>query len=139
VLGFVTPRGEPRTAGIVYTVRDRKLYITTWKNSWKARHITSNRHVSLTVTIPKRILFAPWIHIPDATITFAGEASLHAIGEVPEEIPSTLLRGLELSPEHKKEIIVIKIRPVGEFLTYGVGVPLRIMTQPEAATGRAPV
>ncbi|HXZ78633.1 MAG TPA: hypothetical protein VEG30_01810 [Terriglobales bacterium] len=139
VLGFVTPRAEARTAGIVYLVREHELYITTWRNSWKARYIGSNPHVSLTVTIPKRILLAPWVHIPDATITFAGEALLHAIDAVPEDIPRTLLRGLELSAEQKKEISIIRVRPAGEFLTYGVGVPLRIMRHPEAASGRAPV
>ena len=29
VLGYVTPKGEARTAGIVYTVRDRQVYIVT--------------------------------------------------------------------------------------------------------------
>src|SRR5215470_3610979 len=119
ILGFVTPRAEARTAGIVYAVRDHDLYITTWRNSWKARYIATNPHVSLTVTLAKRIPFAPWVHIPDATITFSGEASLHTIEEVPEDIPRTLLRGLELSAEHRKEISVIRIRPAGEFLTYG--------------------
>ena len=37
VLGFVTPRGEARTAGIIYTVRDRQVYIVTGRDSWKAR------------------------------------------------------------------------------------------------------
>jgi len=139
VLGYVTPLGEARTTGIVYAVRDRQNYITTSSNAWKARHVASNPHVSLTVTITKRIPFVPWIQIPAATITFAGEASVHGLDEVPPEIPRVLLRGLELGPEDQRAISVIKVRPVGEFLTYGVGVSLPVMRRPEDAKGRVAV
>jgi Pyridoxamine 5'-phosphate oxidase len=74
LLGYVTPRGEAPSTGIVYVVRDRQLYITTGRSSWKARHIAFNPDVSLTVAIPKRIPFVPWIQIPAATITFVGDA-----------------------------------------------------------------
>ncbi len=30
VLGFVNPKGEARTSGIVYVVRNRQLYIRDW-------------------------------------------------------------------------------------------------------------
>jgi hypothetical protein len=139
VLGYVTPRGEARTVGIVYTVRDRQIYITTSRNAWKARHIASNTHVSLTVAIAKRIPFVPWIQIPAATITFAGRASVHGLDEVSPEIPRVLLRGLKLGPQDEREIGVIRVQPVGEFLTYGVGVPLLVMRRPEDARGRAAV
>ena len=139
VLGFVTAHGEARTAGIVYAVRERQLYITTGRDSWKARHITANPHVSLTVTIPKRIALLPWIFIPDATITFQGEATVHEVQEVPPEIPLQLLRGLIIGPDVRQQVRVIRVRPVGEFVTYGVGVPLRVMRNPEAASGRAAV
>jgi hypothetical protein len=139
VLGFVTPRGEARTAGIVYAVRDREVYIATGRDSWKARHIARNPRVSLTVTIPKRIPFLPWLKIPPATISFQGEASIYDAGEVPPEIPRALLRGLEVTPELQKEVCVIRIRPAGKFVTYGVGVSLPTMRKPEAARGRAPV
>lgn len=139
VLGFVTSRGAARTAGIVYLVRDRELYITTGRDSWKARHIAADPRVSLTVTIPKRIPFMPWIHIPDATITFQGEASVHPAKDVPQEIPRTLLHGLDLGEHGLEEIAVIRVRPVGNFVTYGIGVSLQTMRNPEAASGRAPV
>ena len=139
VLGFVTTRGEARTAGICYTVKDLTIYIVTGRNTWKIRHIMENPHVSLTVTIPKRVPFMPWIPVPPATISFQGEASVHNIEDVPPEIPRKLLRGLEGLPEERAEICVIRIRPAGEFLTYGVGVPLLTMRKPEAARGRAPV
>jgi hypothetical protein len=139
VLSFVTARGEARTAGILYAVHDRQLYIVTGHDSWKIRHIISNPHVSLTVTIPKRIPFVPWVQIPAATISFQGEASVHGVDDVPPEIPRTLLRGLEMTHAQRSEVAVIRIRPAGRFVTYGVGVPLRTMRKPEAARGQAPV
>lgn len=71
---MVTPKGEARTAGIVYTVHDHKLYIGSYQETWKVKHIRQNPHVSLTVTIAKRVPFLPWIKVPAVTITFAGEA-----------------------------------------------------------------
>ena len=64
VLGMVTAKGEARTVGIVYTAQDRKIYIATGNDSWKARHTQNNPNVSLTVPIAKRIPFLPWIKIP---------------------------------------------------------------------------
>jgi hypothetical protein len=99
VMGMVTARGEPRTAGVVYVVRDQRLYVTTGRNTWKAKHIARDPHVSLTVTIPKRIPFMPWMKIPAATISFQGEASVHGFEDVDPEIPKALLRGLEVDED----------------------------------------
>ena len=139
VLGMVTTKAEARTAGIVYLVRDRHLYIASDRSAWKTKHIETNPNVSLTVTIPKRIPFLPWIRIPAATITFQGKASVHGMDEVPREIPQALMRGLELDQETASETCIIRVKPKGHFVTYGVGVSLLTMRRPEAASGRAPV
>jgi predicted pyridoxine 5'-phosphate oxidase superfamily flavin-nucleotide-binding protein len=139
VLGAVTARGEPRTVGIGYVVRDRRLYIASDRSAWKVRHIRGNPNVSLTVTIPKRLPFLPWIKIPAATITFQGEAVVHGLDEVPEEIPRTLLKDLKMDPAEMAETCILEVRPRGRFLTYGVGVSLSTMRVPEEATGQAPV
>jgi hypothetical protein len=140
VLGFVTARGEARTTGIVYLARDRHIYIATWKDAWKAKHIAANPRVSLTVTIPKRVPFMPWIRIPDATITLQGEATLHAHSDVPAGVPQALIHGLKLGPgDPMPNLVIIRIRPAGHFLTYGIGVPLGTMRDPEAASARVPV
>jgi hypothetical protein len=70
VLAYVTPRGEPRSSGVVYKVVGRRLYIAVAPDSLKARHIAPSRKVS--VTVPKRrggvlSLVAP---IPPATVSF---------------------------------------------------------------------
>ena len=139
VLGWVTPRGESRTAGIVYVVHERKLYVGTGRTSWKARHIAGNPGVSMTVTIPKRLPFLPWIRIPAATISFHGTATLRERDEVPEPALRALLQGIDPEGEAVREMVVVEIAPEEDFVTYGVGVSLLTMRDTDAARGRAPV
>lgn len=39
VLSYVNPKSQARSAGIVYVVIDRVLYVRVAKASWKAKHI----------------------------------------------------------------------------------------------------
>lgn len=139
VLGMVTAKGEARTVGIVYVVRDRKLYIGTDQDSWKARHVDANPHVSLTIPIAKRIPVMPWIKIPSATITFCGEARVLPAGETPTEILQAVFRGMAEDEELVATSCLIEVTPVKEFITYGVGVSLMQMRDPKKARGRVAV
>ena len=139
VLGMVTAQGEARTAGIVYIVHANKLYISTKEESWKARHVKSNPNVSITVPIAKRIPIMSWIKIPQATITFSGTAQVFAAKDVSVDILHALMRGLETDPKNLAGLSVLEIVPQGEFVTYGIGIPLMQMRFPEKARGRAPV
>ncbi|NIA25474.1 MAG: hypothetical protein GWP04_07870 [Gammaproteobacteria bacterium] len=138
ILAWVTPAGKARSAGIVYTIADRRIYIVTGPRTWKARHIAGNPHVSITVTIPKRAPLMPWIKIPAAAITFHGKATIRPIDEAPAPILHALLRGLEKEVTHL-DMCLIEITPVGHFVTYGIGVPMFVMRHPERATARVPV
>lgn len=139
VLGAVSAKGEARTAGIVYVVRNQRLYIASLKSAWKVRHIEQNPNVSLTVPIHKSILFLPWIKIPSATITFAGTATIHDAEHVDASIVQALFRGLETNADTSQPYVVIEVEPKGEFVTYGVGVSLMQMRDTNTAGGRAPV
>jgi hypothetical protein len=139
VLGMVTAKGEARTVGVVYAVHDHKLYIVSGKDAWKVRHIRHNPHVSMTVTIAKRIPFLPWIKIPAATITFSGVAVVLDAEHVGSEVIHSLLRGLEMDAETRATMCVLEVQPVGDFITYGVGIPLMTMRHPDRARGRVPV
>lgn len=139
VLGMVTTKGEARTVGIVYVVHMQKIYIASRNDTWKVRHIRENAHVSMTVTIPKRILFLPWIKIPAATISFSGIGTVLNPNNVGKDVLHSLLRGLETDTETLATMCVIEVQPVGDFITYGVGIPMMTMRQPEKARGRAPV
>ncbi|HQF70657.1 MAG TPA: pyridoxamine 5'-phosphate oxidase family protein, partial [Promineifilum sp.] len=74
VVGMVNANNEARTAGLVYIVRDRNLYLSTGRDTAKARHVAANPHVSVTIPIARRVPIMPWLKIPQATITFQGTA-----------------------------------------------------------------
>lgn len=139
VLGMVTPKGEARTVGVVYVVHGRSLLISSQKSAWKVRHIAQNPHVSLTVPIHKRIPIMPWIKIPAATITFSGLATILTPADLPTEARQQLFRGLESDEQMVANTAVIQVQPIGEFITYGVGISLMEMRHPEKARGRADV
>ncbi|MFN8598387.1 MAG: pyridoxamine 5'-phosphate oxidase family protein [Anaerolineae bacterium] len=137
VVGMVTPKGEARTAGVVYVVHDHKLYFATNTDTWKARYIQHNPHVAVTVPIAKRIPLMSWIKIPAATITFSGQARVFAASEASSDLQKALFRGLEADPNELATASIVEIVPVGEFVTYGVGIPLMQMRIPDKARGRA--
>ena len=139
VLGMVTAKGEARTMGIVYIVHDKKLYVSTKRDSWPTRHTQNNPHVSMTIPIAKRIPFMPWIKIPQATIIFSGTAKVLEPKNIGNEILHALFRGLESNSEELANMSVLEIEPKGEFITYGIGIPLIKMSDPKMARGRAPV
>jgi hypothetical protein len=125
--------------GIIYVVRERKLYIATRKDAWKARHVAQNPHVSLTIPIAKRIPLLPWFKIPAATITFQGEAQVVDAQSVDADILQAIFRGMVNDEELLANSAVIVVTPVGEFITYGVGVSLMQMRDATKARGRTPV
>ena len=139
VLGMVTAKQEARTVGVVYVVRDRRLYIGTGRDTWKARHVAVNPHVSITIPIAKRIPLIPWIKIPAATITFCGTARVLEAGETPPEIMQTVFRGLAENEQLVADSCLIEVTPVRDFITYGVGVSLMQMRDTKKARGRVPV
>jgi hypothetical protein len=139
VLSWVSGGGEPRSTGVVYATHDRELYVSTWQESWKARHISRNPNVAVTVTIPKRVPFMPFVKMPAAVASFHGEAKLHDLVEIDERITASLHKGPKLSDEMLRQTRIIRITPTGYFVTYGIGVPLMAMRDPEAASARVPV
>ncbi len=139
VVGMVSAKNEARTAGIVYVVLNRKLYFSSVADAWKVRHIRQNPHISVTIPIAKRAPLMPWIKIPAATITFAGEARILDGDEIGDTVKKAVFRGLKTDPSQTKPYAVIEITPRGHFVTYGVGVPLLAMRDTEKARGRVPV
>lgn len=139
VLGMVTARNESRTAGVVYIVKNGRLYIASGSDAWKVKHIAQNPHVSITIPIHKRIPFLPWIKIPAATITFSGVAQILEPEETPTEIVQAIFRDMADNKELMAESCLIEVTPVKDFITYGIGVSLLQMRDPKLARGRVPV
>lgn len=139
VIGMVTAKNEARTVGIVYVVRDRKLYFGSFIKMWKVRHISANPHVSLTIAIDKRVPLMPWIKIPAATITFSGRARVLEIGELPHDLVQDVFRNKDVDEQFIADSCVIEVTPEKDFITYGVGVSLLQMRDPNKSRSRAPV
>lgn len=138
VLAFVNADGHPRTAGVCYTVEGRSLYISTAKASWKVRHIARHPSVSMTVTLPKRVPFLPFIKIPAATITFRGDAEILEIADLEPSVFERLPLGNERDPAVLEDAAIIRVIPRGDFVTYGIGMPITQMRKHEQAHGRTP-
>ncbi|MDJ0792544.1 MAG: pyridoxamine 5'-phosphate oxidase family protein [Acidimicrobiia bacterium] len=138
VLAFVNRNGHPRTAGVCYVVDARSLYISTDRDMWKVRHIAANPNVSMTVTMPKRVPFLPFIKVPAATVTFKGEAQILAVGDIPPHVFEQLPKGDETDPAALDQLAIIRIVPRGDFVTYGINMSIMQMRKHEEAHGRAP-
>ena len=133
VLSFVTPKGESRSAGIMYQVKDRVLYVLTGEDTWKVRHIRSNPNVSMTVPIqrlPIRIR-----QMPPAVISFSGVATILGLDEIETELRTRLTRGTGEMPG----TCIIRIEPEGRFVTYGIGISAMEMRHPDKSRARVPV
>jgi hypothetical protein len=139
VIGMVTAKNEARTVGIVYVVRDRRLYFGSSTDTWKVRHISANPHVSLTIAIDRRIPLLPWIKIPAATITFSGRARVLETGEIPPDLLQAVFSNKDVDEQFVADSCVIEVTPEKDFITYGVGITRRQMRNPERSRSRAPV
>jgi hypothetical protein len=138
VLGYVTPSGEPRSSGVVYKTVGWRLYVAVAPVSWKAKHLAPSGRVAVTVPVRRGGIVSLVAPIPPATISFHGTAIVHAAGSPRAR---SLLRelGSLIPPGRRGSACVIEIVPEGEFVTFGVGVPLRTMLDPAAARGRVSV
>jgi hypothetical protein len=133
VVSHVTLAAEPRSSGVMYTVSDGRLYVVVAKDSWKARHLAANESVAVTVPVRRGGLLSLVAPIPPATISFHGRATVHQAGSVPDRLASLV------PAERLTSGCVVEIVPEGEFVLYGIGVPLMRMRDPAAAHARVPV
>ena len=138
VISYVTPSGEPRSAGVMYTVIDRKLCVVTGPDSWKARHIAADGRVAVTVPVRRGGVLSLLAPIPPATISFHGTAVVHP-PDSPAVRPVLERMGSLLPEERRRSAALIEVVPEGTFATYGVGIALARMRDPDAARARVPV
>jgi hypothetical protein len=136
VLAFTNRSGHPRTAGVCYAVSGRSIFISSDEDMWKVRHIAANPNVSMTVTVPRRVPFLPFIKVPAATITFKGEAEILRVDDVDPSVFKRLPRGGVQDPAVLKKTAVIRVIPRGDFVTYGIAMPITQMRKHEEAHGR---
>ncbi|MEU4236776.1 pyridoxamine 5'-phosphate oxidase family protein [Actinoplanes sp. NPDC026619] len=132
VLSHVTPGGEPRSSGVVYVMSGNRMYVVVAQDSWKARQITANESVAVTVPIRRGGVMSLLVHIPPATISFPATALVHP-GAMLADRPELARLA---PPERRDRFAVVEITPAGHFVTYGVGVPLMRMSDHAASRAR---
>jgi hypothetical protein len=138
VLGYVTPAGEPRSSGVVYTTADRRLYVAVAPDSWKAKHVAASGRVAVTVPVRRGGILSLVAPIPPATISFHATAVVYPAGSA--EARSCLRELGSLVPAERRALAcLIEVVPEGTFVTYGLGVPLSKLRSPVAARARVPV
>jgi hypothetical protein len=138
ILSYVTPAGQPRSSGVVYTSLAERLYVAVAPDSWKARHIAAKGRVAVTVPVRRGGLLSLVAPIPPATISFHAAAIVHPAGS-PQARSRLKELGSLVPVERRASACIIEVVPEGEFLTYALGVPLWQMRDPAAAQARIPV
>jgi hypothetical protein len=137
VMGHVTASGEPRSSGVVYGTDAGRILVVVAASSWKARTITDGQLVSMTVPVRRGGILSLLFPIPPAVISFRARAQ---VGEPcmldRASLPKKFAR---LLPPPLAESCVIELKPEGNFLTYGIGVSLMALRDPEVALARVPV
>lgn len=136
VLSFVTPAGEPRSSGVVYAVENGHLYTAVGPASWKARCIADGAQVSVTVPVRRGGVLSLLAPIPPATISFHARAIVHPAGSL--DIRKLSKKLAALVPEKRRAGSLLELVPEGVFLTYGIGVSLMDMTDPDVALAHVP-
>ena len=135
VVSYATPAGDPRSSGVLFKAIDRRLYIVVAPDSWKARHISVSERVAVTVPVRRGGIMSLLAPIPPATISFHAAAIVHPPDsmEIPEGLASLV------PPERRSSSCIIEVIPEAAFVTYGIGVSLMKMRNPETARARVPV
>ena len=137
VLSHVTPTGRPRSSGVMYRTEDHRLYVAVAPDSWKARHISDGDQVAVTVLVRRGGLLSLVAPIPPATISFHARAVVHPAESL--DVASLSGKLAAMLPEQRRAGCILELAPEGVFVTYGIGVSLRAMTNPAAARARVPV
>jgi Pyridoxamine 5'-phosphate oxidase len=132
VICYATPTGEPRASGVGCTAAGRRLYVVTAPDSWKARQIRDGDRVAVTVLLRRGGLLSLLAPIPPATISFRARVTEHPAGSL--DIESVSRKFASRLPQKRRAGCVLELIPEGTFLTYGVGVSLRAMMDPDAAS-----
>jgi hypothetical protein len=137
VMSHVTASGEPRSSGVVFGTDGRRVLVVVAADSWKARTIKDGQVVAFTVLIRRGGLLSLLFPIPPAAVSFHARAR---IGEpCMLDRASLPARFARLLPTTSELSCVLELTPEGSFLTYGVGVSLMKMRNPELALARVPV
>jgi hypothetical protein len=132
VLCNVDENNVPHSSVVVYQSDGKVIYFMTGKNTLKAKNIRTNNRVSITIPFWKNF-FHKILPAPPAELYFTAIAEIKPFDdEEAREIFAKYLKYQE-NVENLDENIWIKIIPSKRIYTYGVGIRLLQMRNPEKA------
>jgi uncharacterized pyridoxamine 5'-phosphate oxidase family protein len=132
VLSTVDKNNVPYSAVVVYQSDGKVIYFMTGRNTLKAKNIKDNNSVSVTIPFWKGF-FHKILPAPPAELYFTAKAEIKPFDNVEaRKIFSKYLKYQE-NVEHLDDNIWIKIIPDKRISTYGVGIRLFQMRNPEKA------
>ncbi|MFX1453112.1 MAG: pyridoxamine 5'-phosphate oxidase family protein [Promethearchaeota archaeon] len=132
VLGTVDEKNNPHSSVVVYQSDGYMIYCTTGKDTLKVRNIRHNNKVSVTLPFRKNF-FHKIIPAPPAELHFTAEAEIKPFEDLEaRKIFAKYLKYNE-NVENQEDSIWIKITPSRRISTYGVGVKLLKMRNPQKA------
>jgi len=133
-LATVSPAGRPHAAGVLYAYAEGALYVSTQRDSRKARNIAANPAVFVWVPV-RRVPVGP-----PSGVQFAAEAELldNDDTEVRRLAAGGLLKAITGHGELELDGgCFVRIAPGPTIHTYGIGLPLhRLIRDPLNAGGR---
>lgn len=139
VVAMVNRDGQGRSVGVSPAVDGDDVWFAASETDWKVAHLRHQPEVSVTVPVRRGGVLALVAPIPPATVTFRATAQVVPADQAPAEVRRKLLRGLTEGDAARGGTVMVRLTPHGDFVTYGVGVPLRVMLDTERARGRVPV
>lgn len=132
-LATASDASHPHIAGVIYSAVGNTLYVSTMRNSRKARNIVANPRVAVTVPI-RRLPVGP----PSA-VQFQGTAQILDNDDPQVRDLAAAGRLKAISAHGELELdggCVLRITPGRRLLTYGLGMPLlRLLRDPLNAAG----
>ena len=137
VLSHLDDAGEPRSSGVVYALVDHRIFVAVAPDSSKGRHLKTGDRVSITVPVRRGGLLSLLFPIPPATISFHASVTMHPAGSITRSVLPDKLQRL-LPDADGSPMCILELAPEGRFLTYGVGVSLMDMRNPEIAGAHVP-
>jgi hypothetical protein len=133
VLSTVSPAGRPHAAGVAYSLAGDDLYLSTMRESRKARNLVANPWAGVVVPV-RRLPVGP-----PATVQFQGRAELLDLDD-PEIVGLASDGQLKAITSHGELELAggcfVRITPSHRVHTYGLGLSLRqLLRDPLAAGG----
>jgi uncharacterized protein YhbP (UPF0306 family) len=132
VLSTADNNNVPYSAVVVYQSDGKVIYLMTGENTLKVKNIKKNNKVSITIPFWKNF-FHKILPAPPAELCFTAKAEIKSFDD--EEARQIFAKYLKYlgNVEHLDDNIWIKIIPDKRIFTYGVGIRLWQMRNPEKA------